>query len=385
MLKVSVVTATRAEYGILKPLIKKLDWDNDIELQLIATGTHLSQKYGFTVSEICDDNFKIFKRIPILEDGNSPYDISLTMANALKGFAEYFRDNQPDLVILLGDRTEMLAIASAAMNERVPICHIHGGEVTEGAVDECVRHAITKMSYMHFASTENYKNRIIQLGEQPENVYNSGALSVENILNTNLLSKDELLSELDIPSGAEYAVVTFHPVTLEENSHEWQIESLYKAMRSFKNMYYIVTKSNADAGGELINQKIEGYSKKDSHIRVVSSLGMKKYLSAVKHAEFVLGNSSSGVIEAPTIGTPTVNVGDRQRGRLMPETVISCSNEAEDIIEAINNALQMEHKPSGLYGDGNTSEIIVSAIKEKFKNPIKLKKKFYDINQGESS
>lgn len=385
MLKVSVVTATRAEYGILKPLIKKLDWDNDIELQLIATGTHLSQKYGFTVSEICDDNFKIFKRIPILEDGNSPYDISLTMANALKGFAEYFRDNQPDLVILLGDRTEMLAIASAAMNERVPICHIHGGEVTEGAVDECVRHAITKMSYMHFASTENYKNRIIQLGEQPENVYNSGALSVENILNTNLLSKDDLLSELDIPSGAEYAVVTFHPVTLEENSHEWQIESLYKAMRSFKNMYYIVTKSNADAGGELINQKIEGYSKKDSHIRVVSSLGMKKYLSAVKHAEFVLGNSSSGVIEAPTIGTPTVNVGDRQRGRLMPETVISCSNEAEDIIEAINNALQMEHKPSGLYGDGNTSEIIVSAIKEKFKNPIKLKKKFYDINQGESS
>ena len=262
MLKVSAVTATRAEYGILKPLIKKLDWDNDIELQLIATGTHLSQKYGFTVSEICDDNFKIFKRIPILEDGNSPYDISLTMANALKGFAEYFRDNQPDLVILLGDRTEMLAIASAAMNERVPICHIHGGEVTEGAVDECVRHAITKMSYMHFASTENYKNRIIQLGEQPENVYNSGALSVENILNTNLLSKDELLSELDIPSGAEYAVVTFHPVTLEENSHEWQIESLYKAMRSFKNMYYIVTKSNADAGGELINQKIEGYSKK---------------------------------------------------------------------------------------------------------------------------
>jgi len=385
MLKVSVVTATRAEYGILKPLIKKLDCDDDIELQLVATGTHLSQKYGFTVSEICDDNFKIFKRIPILEDGNSSYDISVTMANALKGFAEYFRDNHPDLVIILGDRTEMLAIASAAMNERVPICHIHGGEVTEGAVDECVRHAITKMSYMHFASTENYKNRIIQLGEQPENVYNSGALSVENILNTNLLSKDELLSELDIPSGAEYAVVTFHPVTLEENSYEWQIESLYKAMCSFENMYYIVTKSNADAGGELINQKIEEYSEKDSHIRVVSSLGMKKYLSAVKHAEFVLGNSSSGVIEAPTIGTPTVNVGDRQRGRLMPETVISCSNEAGDIITAINNTLQMEHKPSGLYGDGNTSEIIVSAIKEKFKNPIELKKKFYDMNQGENS
>jgi len=385
MLKVSVVTATRAEYGILKPLIKKLDCDDDIELQLVATGTHLSQKYGFTVSEICDDNFKIFKRIPILEDGNSSYDISVTMANALKGFAEYFRDNHPDLVIILGDRTEMLAIASAAMNERVPICHIHGGEVTEGAVDECVRHAITKMSYMHFASTENYKNRIIQLGEQPENVYNSGALSVENILNTNLLSKDELLSELDIPSGAEYAAVTFHPVTLEENSYEWQIESLYKAMCSFENMYYIVTKSNADAGGELINQKIEEYSEKDSHIRVVSSLGMKKYLSAVKHAEFVLGNSSSGVIEAPTIGTPTVNVGDRQRGRLMPETVISCSNEAGDIITAINNTLQMEHKPSGLYGDGNTSEIIVSAIKEKFKNPIELKKKFYDMNQGENS
>lgn len=385
MIKVSVITASRAEYGILRPLIKRLNSDNAIDLQLIVTGTHLSPKYGFTVREIENDDVFIYKKVPILEDGNSPYDISVTMANALKGFAECFRDNRPDLIIILGDRTEILGIASAAMIERIPICHIHGGEVTEGAVDECVRHALTKMSCLHFASTEVYRKRIIQLGEQPSSVFNCGALSVENILNVNMITKEKLLAEFGIPETSEYVVVTYHPVTLEDDYGGCQIESLCKAISSFNDLYFIITKSNSDAGGELINNKFEEYFKKEIRVKIIASLGMVKYLSALKHARFVLGNSSSGIIEAPTLGTPTVNIGNRQKGRLMPNSIINCSNDTKDIIDAMNIALNMEHRPSNIYGDGQTSENIISILKEYFKNHIDLKKKFYDINIGEKN
>ena len=306
MNKVSVVTATRAEYGILTPLIRALNKDEDIDLQLIVTGTHLSDKYGRTENEIIKDGFEIFKRIPILEAGNTAYDISLTMANAIKGFAEYFRDEKPQIVFILGDRTEMLGVAAAAMNERVPIAHIHGGEITEGAVDDCVRHALTKMSYLHFASTEEYKKRIIQMGESPDRVYNVGALSTENILNLPLIPEKELRESIGIPKSMDYSAVTFHPVTLEVDSAKEQIEALCDAMDANNDVFYLITMANADNGGDMVNKMLNDFAMEHSNTKMVSSLGMVRYLSAVKYAKFVLGNSSSGIIEAPVLGTPTV-------------------------------------------------------------------------------
>lgn len=379
MINVAVVTATRAEYGILNPLIKKIHEDKELNLKLIVTGTHLSPKYGHTVDEIIKDGYPISKTIPILCDSDDSYGASVTMANALMKFAEHFRDEKPDMLVILGDRTEMLAIASAAMNERIPIAHIHGGELTEGAVDDSVRHALTKMSYLHFASTAEYRNRIIQMGEDPKRVYNSGALSVENILNSESISKKELLDQLEIPIDSKYAMVTFHPVTLENNTAADQLKSLISAIESFNNMYYIISGANSDAGGEEINKTLREYAQKNSNIRFVISLGMKRYLNAVRYAEFVLGNSSSGIIEAPTLGTPTVNIGDRQKGRIMPETVINCGNSSEEIINAMKKASETRHKTSEIYGSGNTSEIILSAIKNTCRHEIKIKKKFFDI------
>ena len=379
MKKVAVVTATRAEYGILRPLITRLDKDEEIELQLLVTGTHLSEKYGRTENEIVKDGFLIYERVPILEEGNSSYDVSCTMANAIKGFADYFRREKPALLVVLGDRTEMLGVCSAAMNERIPIAHLHGGELTEGAVDDCVRHAITKMSYLHFPAAETYRERIIRLGEQPERVYNVGALGVENILKTPLFSYEELCKETGIPVGMKYIVVTFHPVTLEAGKEMEQVDALIKAMSEKEEYFYLITKANADVGGEAVNARFEAFCASVSNAKLVASLGMKRYLSAVKYSEFVLGNSSSGIIEAPALGTPTVNIGDRQKGRLMAETVIQCGTTTDVIIEAMEKAANMQHSPTVLFGDGNTSEKIVSVIKEFLRQDrVDLKKKFYD-------
>ena len=380
MKKVAVVTATRAEYGILRPLIMRLEAEAEIELQLLVTGTHLSEKYGKTEDEIVKDGLPIYARIPILEEGNSAYDVSCTMANAIKGFAGYFAEEHPDLLVVLGDRTEMLGICSAAMNERVPIAHLHGGELTEGAVDDCVRHALTKMSYLHFPASEEYRRRIIQLGENPDRVFNVGALGVENILKTPLLSYEEMCESVGIPQGKKFVVVTFHPVTLEDESVEKQVDALIEAMRQRDEYFYLITKANADVGGELVNARFEEYCQSVSNAKLVASLGMQRYLSAVKFSCFVLGNSSSGIIEAPAFGVPTVNIGDRQKGRLMADTIIQCSNETEEIVAAMDRAAQAEHVVSGLYGDGNTSERIVDIIKDfLFEGKVDLKKKFYDV------
>lgn len=382
MKKIAIVTATRAEYGILKPLIEGLGKENEFEVQLLVTGTHLSEKHGVTQQEIIGDGNSIYRKIPILEQGNTPCDVSCTMANAIRGFALYFAQEKPDILIILGDRTEMLGICCAAMNERIPIAHLHGGELTEGAVDDCVRHAITKMSYLHFAATEVYRNRIIQMGEQPERVYNVGALGVENILNTQLLSYEDMCAQTGIPLGREYVVVTFHPVTLEDNTVEKQTEELIQAMREENKFFYLITKANADAGGDIVNEMFETFEKKQENVKLVASLGMLRYLSAVKYSAFVLGNSSSGIIEAPALGVPTVNIGDRQKGRLMSESVISCKNEVKDIVSAIASAEKVNHQESYLYGDGTTSKKIIKILKEFLqKDKIDLKKKFYDMGE----
>lgn len=379
-MKICVVTSTRAEYGLLKPLIKRISEDAELELDLVVTGTHLVEKHGMTINEIKKDEFLISHEIPILEEGNSAYEISITMANAIKGFAKCFRDDRPDMVVILGDRTEMLGIASAAMNEKIPIAHIHGGEVTEGAVDDCVRHALTKMSYLHFTSTKMYRNRVIQLGENPERVYCVGALGAENILTQPLWSEEMLRRDLGIDDNKPYVVMTYHPVTLEDNTVEQQIHELEVAMDSHPELFYVITAANADVGGDAANRLLKKYVDSHDNSIFVISLGMVRYLSAVKYASFVLGNSSSGILEAPVLGTPTVNIGDRQKGRMQAETIINCTTSRDSINQAIEHALSMPHTKTDMYGDGNASEKIVDIIKDYIQNnKIDLKKQFYDM------
>lgn len=382
MKKIAVVTSTRAEYGILKPLIARLQKEENFKVQLLVTGTHLSDGYGNTQKEILADGNSIYKKIPILEEGNTSRDISFVMANAIRGFAVYFAEEKPDLVVVLGDRTEMLGVCCAAMNERIPIAHLHGGELTEGAVDDCVRHAITKMSYLHFPASEEYRRRIIQMGENPKRVYAVGALGVENILKTPLLPYEDMCRETGVPLGSKYVVVTFHPVTLEDNTAFEQVEALISAMEQKDNYFYLITKANADVGSEAVNKRLEEFSGQHENAKLVTSLGMVRYLSAVKYSEMVLGNSSSGIIEAPALGIPTVNIGDRQKGRLMASTIINCKANKADIVSAIEAAAAMEHRVSHLYGDGNTAEKIVQVLKSFLQNGhVDIKKKFYDLGE----
>nr|WP_298006713.1 UDP-N-acetylglucosamine 2-epimerase [uncultured Flavobacterium sp.] len=379
-MKAAIVTATRAEYGILRPLIIKMHNDPGIDLQLLVTGTHLCSEYGNTQVEIESDGLPIFRRIPILYNGNSSFAVSKTMSNALVGFAEYFEDESPDCIIVLGDRTEMLGVCAAAICSGIPIVHLHGGELTEGAVDDCVRHAITKMSYLHFPSTEIYRRRIIQMGENPDRVFNVGALGVENILSVPLMTEKEIRESLGIPNDKKIVSVTFHPVTLEAGSEEEQTRELIEAMAYKPEYYYVITMANADAGGEKVNRLLGEFCENVQNAIMISSLGMKKYLSVIKYSRFVLGNSSSGIIEAPSLGTPTVNIGNRQSGRLMADTVISCAPKKETIIEAMEQAEHMPHTPSFIYGDSNTSGKIIKVIKEVFSKKVIPVKKFYDID-----
>ncbi len=383
MKKVAIVTSTRAEYGILTPLIRAIDKDADIQLELIVTGTHLSKKYGNTISFIEEEGVCIAYKIPITTEGNLPYDISEMMANALKDFAHCFANDPPDMLVILGDRTEMLGVAAAAMNEHIPIAHIHGGEVTQGAVDDCIRHSLTKMSFLHFTSTETYRRRVIQLGESPDRVFNVGALGAENILHENLLMESEIKDILEIPANMKYAIVTYHPVTLEDFTAAEQTKELCKAMQQENEIFYLITMANSDSGGDDVNRILDEYAACHvENVKVVSSLGMKKYLSAVKYASFVLGNSSSGIIEAPVLGTPTVNIGDRQKGRLMAETVINCEPVCESIVRAVREAGKMRHRTTYMYGDGNTSQKILEVIKSYlFDKKIDLKKGFYDSGE----
>lgn len=383
MKKLAIVTTTRAEYGILSPLIARIAEDDELELDLIVSGGHLSKEQGFTIDEIILDNVRISYEIPILEKDNSAYGVSTTMANALRKFAECFRDDRPDMVVILGDRTEMLGVASAAMNERIPIAHLCGGDVTEGAVDDCVRHALTKMSFLHFTTTEVYRQRVIQMGENPNRVFNAGSLAVENIMNIQYMREDELREALGIPTifkNLPIVVTTFHPVTVENNTAEKQVRELCNAMDERPEYFYLITKANTDVGGNIINQVFEEFAGVREHVVLVSSLGMMRYLSAVKYAAFVLGNSSSGIGEAPVLGTPSVNIGDRQKGRLMSETVLCCKPIKEDIIRAMDRAVKTPRNPTGMYGDGNTSQKIISVIKDYLlHDKVDLKKEFFDI------
>lgn len=383
MKRVGVVTATRAEYGLLYPLLKEIDNDSELELCLIVTGTHLSVKYGYTKNEILGDGFAIYKEISILEEGNTEYDVSLTMANAIKEFSTFFRNEIIDLLVLIGDRTEMLGIASAALNARIPIAHISGGSVTEGAVDDCVRHCLTKMSYLHFTTTEVYRNRVIQMGEEPERVVNAGSLAVDNIVRLPLMSETKIRNDIGISEGVRYAVVTFHPVTREQDSGVAQVTELIEAMRYNSDIFFVITGPNADSGSMHVNKMMNQFCNDSDHAVFIESLGRIRYLSAVQYASFVMGNSSSGLTEAPALGTSTINIGDRQNGRIMVDTVINVEPNRQAIIEAINTAITKPKIRTEVYGNGMAAKIIVEKIKKELVKGINLKKRFYDISSLE--
>ncbi len=379
MKKIAVVTSNRAEYGILTPLIEKINNDEELELSLVVTGAHLSSKYGHTIDQIKKDGFPIAAEIPILEESNTATDISFEVANSIKGFAEYFRDNRPDMLVILGDRTEMLGVGVAAMNENIPIAHLHGGEVTEGAVDDCVRHALTKMSYIHFTGTELYRKRVIQLGEAPERVFNVGTLSAENILKSELLDEASVREEIGIPKDIDYALVTLHPETVDLLSPEGIANLLCECMEKAKDTFFVITASNSDVGGDTINEIFTQFEDKHGNVIFRHSLGMKRYLSALKYSKYMLGNSSSGIGEAPIIGVPTINVGNRQSGRIMAETIINVPFDADKIEKAMEKAKTASHIPTKIYGDGCTSEKIIDIIKDVLNKGIDLKKGFYDL------
>ncbi|SDC58399.1 UDP-N-acetylglucosamine 2-epimerase [Halanaerobium congolense] len=384
--KVCVVTGTRAEYGLLRPLIKKIDENPKFELQLIATGMHLSPEFGLTYRNIESDGFKIDEKVEILLSSDTSIGISKSMGLGLISFSESYNKLNPDLIIILGDRYETFSATAAASVANIPVAHLHGGELTEGAFDDSFRHSMTKMSYLHFTSTEEYRKRVIQLGENPERVFNVGALGVENILNLDLLSKRELERELDISLREKYLLIVFHPVTLENKTAENNFKELLKAIEKYdEDISKVFIKGNSDTEGRIINQMIDNYINEKNNSYAFTSLSIENYLSLLKNCFAMVGNSSSGVLEAPSLNIPSINIGDRQKGRIKAESVFDCKNNENDILSTLKeiNHLFLNDKFKNInnpYEKENTSDEIIKVI-ERFliDNKIGLKKKFYDI------
>jgi len=384
---ICVVTSSRGDYGIFRPLLNKIMAAGDFKLHLIVTGSHLLRKFGSTYREIEKDGYKITKKVDIKLVNDTENGISRSIGLGVIGFSKALSELKPDLIILLGDRFEILACAIAAHVSRMPIAHIHGGEITEGAIDDAFRHAITKMSILHFTSTEEYRKRVIQLGESPNRVFNVGALGVDNIRVLKLFDKDALEKEIGFNFAKKNILVTFHPVTLEHNSSRLQFKELLKAIDNFVDVGVIFTKPNADTGNSEIRDLIDKYVKKNK-CRAISfeNMGTLKYLSTLQFVSAVVGNSSSGVIEAPSFGIPTINIGDRQKGRLMAKSIINCMPQAKQICNAIKKVFSPKFVKfcktvNNPYGKGNAAEKIYRVIKGSINNLPSIKKTFYTIGE----
>jgi len=379
--KICVITGTRAEYGLLYPVMKKIEASDTLELQLIATTMHLSEEFGSTYKQIEKDGFTIDEKIENLIASDTKSSIAKSTALATMLLSDALNRLQPDAVLILGDRYETHAAVTTAMLMNIPIAHIHGGEITEGAVDEQIRHSITKMSYLHFASTETYRQRIIQMGEDPSRVFNSGAPGIDNIINFELLSKEALESDLNWKFGTQSALFTYHPVTLAQSDIHQDIEQIFTALFQ-TGLNILFTYANADDSGRIINQKIETFCQK-SHLKykVVKNLGQLRYLSAMKHVDLLIGNTSSGIIEATSFQKPVVNIGDRQKGRLQSGNVIEC--EIDTLQKAIDQALSDDSKNrcetlENIYGNGNAADTIVDIL---CKTELSVVKKFVDMDR----
>ena len=383
MRKICVVTSTRAEYGLLYWLLKEISADSELSLQLIVTGMHLSPEFGLTYKEI-EKEFKIDKKIEILSSSHTSLDICAEMARVYEKFAPALAELKPDILVLLGDRYEIFGVAGVASIMQIPIAHIHGGETTQGAFDEAFRHSITKMSHIHFAATNEYANRIIQLGEEPGRVFNVGGPGIENIKKLNLLNKDEFEKSINFKLAKKNILITFHPATLENSSIREQFDELLNALDELEETNFIFTKANSDTDGDVINKMIDEYVSQNPQKAVAfASLGQLRYLSAIKCVDIVLGNSSSGLLEVPSFKKATINIGDRQKGRARASSVIDVRPVKEEILAAIKRAYSKEFEQTlkdtiNPYDGGNPSKKMFKILKETKLDGI-LKKKFYDI------
>lgn len=384
MKKICVVTGSRAEYGLLKPLLTAIDKEKNWKLQLLVTGMHLSPEFGLTYTEIENDGFSISKKIDILLSSDSASGIVKSMGIGLISFADAFKELKPDLIIVLGDRFEILTVVEAALILKIPVAHIHGGEITEGAFDDSIRHAITKMSHLHFASTEESRCRIIQMGENPDLVFNTGAIGLDSIKNLRLLSKSDIENKLKISFKKYNYLVTFHPATLSKSDQEKEFSELLSAIVKEKDSLFIITKSNADTSGRSINKMIDDFIIAHKHNFVAySSMGQLLYLSTMQYVDAVIGNSSSGIVEAPSFKVATINIGSRQKGRIQAQNVINCLPVKNDIQIAIKKIKEPSFKSNlkkieNPYGSGNTVALISKALKNKDWKKL-IPKKFYDV------
>lgn len=382
--KICVITGTRAEYGLLRWVMEGICKKSGLELQIIATGMHLSPEFGLTYREIEKDGFRIDRKVEMLLSSDTPVGIAKSIGLGLIGFGEVFQELRPDLILVLGDRFEIFSAASAAMVARIPIAHLHGGESSEGAFDEAIRHSVTKMSHLHFVATEVYRKRVVQLGENPDSVFNVGAMAMDNFKKLKLLSRKHLEAELNFKLGSRNLLVTFHPVTLERETSGQQFEQLLKALGELQDTHVIFTGPNADTYGRRILELIKGYvSKNKEKSLFVSSLGTLKYLSAMKYMDGVIGNSSSGLIEAPSFPVGTINIGERQRGRVRAKSVIDCEPDIRSLKKAFrilfSSGFQEKLvKVDNPYGKGGAAKKIVNLLKSADVKNI-VKKKFYDV------
>jgi UDP-hydrolysing UDP-N-acetyl-D-glucosamine 2-epimerase len=379
--KICVVTGTRADYGLLYWLMKEVQADFDLQLQLIATGMHLSPEFGLTYKVIEEDGFHIDAKVEILLSSDTPVGIAKSIGLGVIGFAEALDRLKPDIMVVLGDRYEILAAAQAAMVATIPIAHIAGGDTTEGAIDEAIRHSITKMSHLHFVTNKHSAKRVRQLGENPQNVFCVGSPGIDYIKRIKLLTSEELAQSLDFNFRVNNLLITFHPATLEEKTSQQQFSELLKALDSLGDgIGLIFTKPNSDADGRIIIKLIDEFVASRPNAKAYTSLGQLRYLSTIAQVDAVVGNSSSGLYEVPSFNKPTVNIGDRQKGRLQAESVIQCGNNAEEIQSAIQQALKFKLiNVQNPYGDGSSSKRIVDRLKSCSDYKSLLKKHFYEM------
>lgn len=381
-LKICIVTGTRAEYGLLQPVMQAIKDDISLELQVVVTGMHLSPEFGLTYKVIEKDGFEITEKVEILLSSDSSVGIAKAIGLCTISFAEVLDRLNPDFMMLLGDRFELLAAAQAALVSRIPIAHLSGGDVTEGAFDEAIRHSITKMSHLHFVTNKDSVKRVQQLGENPDHIYLVGNPGLDHLRKLKLMSKGTLERSLGFKFREKNILVTYHPVTLDDIPSQDSFIELLNALSSFDNSVGIIfTKPNADTDGRALIKLLESYSKERSNWKVYTSLGQLRYLSASSIVDVVVGNSSSGILEVPSLKTPTVNIGDRQKGRIQAESVINCQPKSTEIISAIIKSFSMDcsniYNP---YGDGKTAQRVVDCLKT-FQSPkVLIKKHFFDVN-----
>jgi len=381
--RVCVVTGSRAEYGLLRWVMDGIRRTSGLELLVIATGSHLSPEFGLTYHEVEKDGFLIDRKVEMLLSSDTPVGLAKSMGLGLIGFGEALHQLQPNLLLVLGDRFEIFSAVAAAMVARVPVAHLHGGEASEGAFDEAIRHAITKMSHLHFVAAEDYRKRVIQLGEHPDRVFLVGGVGIDNIKKLNLLDRVALEVSLGFELGSRNILVTFHPVTLEDETSQRQMSELLAALETLEDAQLIFTMPNADTGGRKLISMIDQFVAEHANARAFTSLGQLRYLSCIQHVDGVVGNSSSGLTEVPSFGKGTINIGDRQKGRLKASSVIDCEPERQSILEGLRRLFSSDFQETlsavrNPYGDGGASEKIVEVLRNHPLDSI-LKKSFHDV------